>query len=313
MENILKDTIRTNEQKLEDVFFKIEHKENLDLLENNELNIFCLNIVNNKFSYKELFNLLKDNLGTYVLSRKEYQKNPERAISKAIDKLKIVQADSNDPGAGGELGELILYVFLEYYLHAPKILSKVELKTTQNQYVYNADGVHFYHFDKDDFSYYQLIIGESKIKNNYSDAIDAAFNSIVTSKLNDTNEINLINSEIFKEVFSTEEMEQLKDMIVPKVTDDFNNNVIKNKAFGIFIGFDFKIDNTIPLLKQREKVKEDLKELAKQVSQDIKSNVIKHNLSGYSFYVYFLPFNNCLKDKSEVMRQLLTQDSFKEV
>ena len=108
-------------------------------------------------------------------------------------------------------------------------------------------------------------------------------------------------------------MEQLKDKIVPKVTDDFNNNVIKNKAFGIFIGFDFKIDNTIPLLKQREKVKEDLKELAKQVSQDIKSNVIKHNLSGYSFYVYFLPFNNCLKDKSEVMRQLLTQDSFKEV
>lgn len=105
MENILKDTIRTNEQKPEDVFFKIEHKEKLDLLENNELNIFCLNIVNNKFSYKELFNLLKDNLGTYVLSRKEYQKNPERAISKAIDKLKIVQADSNDPGAGGELGD----------------------------------------------------------------------------------------------------------------------------------------------------------------------------------------------------------------
>ena len=70
MDNILKSTIRIKEQSPEDVFFEIDHKEKLDLLENNKLNIFCLNIVNNKFSYKELFNLLKDNLGTYVLSRK---------------------------------------------------------------------------------------------------------------------------------------------------------------------------------------------------------------------------------------------------
>ncbi len=313
MDNILKSTIRIKEQSPEDVFFEIDHKEKLDLLENNKLNIFCLNIVNYKFSYKELFNLLKDNLGTYVLSRKEYRKNPERAISKAIDKLKKVQPNSKDFGAGGELGELILYIFLEHYLHAPKILSKVELKTTQNQYVYNADGVHFYHFSKDDYSYYQLVIGESKIKNKYNEAINAAFESIITSKLNDSNEINLISSEIFKEVFSMEEVEQIEDMIIPKATSDFNNNVIKNKAFGIFIGFDFTIDKTIPLPKQREKVKEDLCNLAKLITESINQNIKKYNLFGYSFYIYFLPFNDCLKDKAEIMRQLLIQDAFKEV
>jgi hypothetical protein len=35
---------------------------------------------------------------------------------------------------GGELGELLLYCFLESHLKAPKILSKLELKTSTNHY-----------------------------------------------------------------------------------------------------------------------------------------------------------------------------------
>ena len=60
----------------------------------------------------------------------------------------------------GELGELLLFCFLESQLKAPKILSKLELKTTSGLYVNGADGVHFLKLEDGN---YQLIFGESKM------------------------------------------------------------------------------------------------------------------------------------------------------
>ena len=305
-------TVITKYQDPDKVFYKIDHATKLELINNNELNIFMLNILNNKFSYKELFNLLKDNLGSYALSRKQYIKNPERAISKAISKLRDIK-DNDDFGAGGELGEILLYIFLEYYLQAPKILSKVELKTNNNQYVYNADGVHFYHYKKDDSSYNQLVIGESKLKDKLKDAIDSAFDSIVSSKIKEDCDIDLVNSEIFKETFSVEEAERIKNLIIPSVTEDYETNTYKTKAFGVFVGSDYIIDSSLPLKEQRINTIEQIKNLSKKIAKYININIKKYKLEGYSFYVYFLPFNDIKTDKKNIMKQLLTNDAFKEI
>ena len=310
-ENVLKTTVRINKSP-EEVFCKLEHDKKLKLINNNELNVFFLNINNNKFSYEDLFDLLKDNLGSYVLSRNEYAKNPERAIPKAISKLREIK-NNGDLGAGGELGELILYVFLEYYLNAPKILSKVELKTTKNQYVYNADGVHFYQFEHEGYKFNQLIIGESKLKNKLKDAIDEAFNSIVKSKLNNKYDIDLINTEILKETMSIEDAEKLKQLIMPHATNDFQNKEIKEKAFAILIGSDVKINESLPKHLQREELIKDLNNTLNDIVKYINENIEEYSLQGYSFYVYFLPFNNTSKDKSKIMEQLLIEDFFKEV
>lgn len=40
----------------------------------------------------------------------------------------------------GELGELLLFCFLETHLGAPQILTKLELKTSISHYVNGADG-----------------------------------------------------------------------------------------------------------------------------------------------------------------------------
>lgn len=305
-------TVITKSQDPHKVFYKIEHGTKLELINNNELNVFMLNILNNKFSYKELFDLLKDNLGSYALSRKQYNKNPERAISKAISKLRDIK-DNDDFGAGGELGEILLYVFLEYYLQAPKILSKVELKTNNNQYVYNADGVHFYQYKDGDCTYNQLVIGESKLKDKLKDAVDSAFDSIVSSKLKEDCDIDLVNSEIFKETFSVEEAEKMKSLIIPNVTEDYETNTFKTKAFGVFIGSDYIIDSSLPLKEQRIHTMEEMKNLSKEIAKYINGNIKKHKLEGYSFYVYFLPFNNIKADKKNIMQQLLTNDAFKEI
>lgn len=312
IENLLNCTVITKHKTPESVFMKLQHDEKLNLLNNNQLNCFALDISNNKFSYVELFDLLKENLGSYVLSRKEYSENPERAISKAIDKMRKITSDK-DLGAGGELGEMLLYVFLEHYLKAPKILSKVELKTTPNQYVFNSDGVHFYQFEQDNCKYYQLVIGESKLKGNLKNAVDEAFTSIVSSKLGQQNDIDLVNSQILKETFSLESASKLKELIIPNATEDDKNNVFKSKAFGIFIGSNFKVDQNLPFKEQKDKMKLDLTKQTKHLARYINDNIKTHNLSGYSFYIYYLPFNDAMKDRKEIIKQLMTKNSYEEI
>jgi len=48
---------------------------------------------------------------------------------------------------------------LETHLNAPKILTKLEVKTAPNDYVKGADGVHLLQLNEQDF---QLILGEAK-------------------------------------------------------------------------------------------------------------------------------------------------------
>lgn len=310
-EQVLSKTVQTRKSP-ESVFVEIPHSAKLELLNKNSLTIFHLNVLNNKFSYTELFDLLKDNLGTYVLSRREYNENPLRAISKAISKLRDIE-DNGDKGAGGELGELLLYLFLEHYLGAPKLLSKVELKTTANQYVFNADGIHFFNFNEDGNTNYQVLVCESKLNSKLEKAIDAAFGSIKSSKANSQFEIQLVNAELFKETFSTQDAQIIKSMIIPNASDDNKNNIYKNHAFAIFIGSDYKIDATQDIYTQRKLVGDDLLKRADDIANIINVNIKKHNLSGYSFYVYYLPFNDVAKDRKEIMSQLLTEDYFSEV
>lgn len=116
----------------------------------------------------------------YAISRKvkkQYSNRPGSLSKKARTKFK--EYSKND----GELGELLLFCFLESQLKAPKILSKLELKTTSGLYVNGADGVHFLKLEDGN---YQLIFGESKMYVDIKKAFDNALKSLYEFK----NEIN---------------------------------------------------------------------------------------------------------------------------
>lgn len=75
---------------------------------------------------------------------------------------------SND----GEFGELLLYCLLESHLGAPKILTKMNLKTSHNDYVKGADGVHLLKLNDDE---YQIVFGESKMYKNVRSGLKKCF------------------------------------------------------------------------------------------------------------------------------------------
>ena len=99
-----------------------------------KLNLRILKIENNQFSYSALVSELSNAIISFSLSRKEFQdfekdKRYGEMNAKALSRLRDYKV--ND----GEAGEILLFCFLESHLKAPKILTKLELKTSSNDYV----------------------------------------------------------------------------------------------------------------------------------------------------------------------------------
>lgn len=242
-----------------------EHLEriSLDSHGKNELNLFMLRINVNEFDYELLVQNLLEPIITYSVSRKvkaDYSNRPHTLTKKAIERF--VDYCSNT----GELGELLLYAFLECHLNAPKILTKLELKTSTSLYVNGADGVHYLKLPNGN---YQLIFGESKTISDLTKALQAAFTSIADFKnqINKTGksksginyEKSLISDNLTKETFSDEDAAFIRSLIYPKKENEF----FVDDAFGVFVGYDMNISA-------------DDKKLANDVFRDkIKRNTIE--------------------------------------
>lgn len=82
----------------------------------------------------------------------------------------------NQLESGGEPGELILYALLEWVLKAPRLVSKMYLKTNNNMPVHGTDGIHLGYDEANDLL--TIYFGESKIYQSFSSAADAAFSSM---------------------------------------------------------------------------------------------------------------------------------------
>jgi hypothetical protein len=76
----------------------------------------------------------------------------------------------------GEGGELLLFAFIEHFLHAPIILSKMRLKTNTQMPVHGSDGVHA----RWDSAKNNLVVifGESKVYGTLPDALKSAAESV---------------------------------------------------------------------------------------------------------------------------------------
>ncbi len=273
----------------------------------NKLDLFVLNINANEFNLKRLEELLIDPMIDYSLSRsvKEQYKNKPATLTKKA-KEKFIDYVNNK----GELGELLLYCFLETHLQAPKILSKLELKTSTSLNVNGSDGVHFLKLENGN---YQLIFGESKTIVGLTDALTDAFKSIdefkreVNSKGNKKSglpyEKSLISDHLCKETFTQEEKDFISKIVYPKKENDF----VVNDAFGIFVGYEITIDEKdkkLPNEDFRKKIQEQIKKEVESKFSHISKKIDEFNLCGHSFYLYILPLTELDKNREAIMQGL---------
>lgn len=273
---------------------------------NNVINLYILKIHDKLFSYDKLYKYILDNVCQYVFNRRKNlnEKESKTLILEALDHLREINSEK-DSGAGGELGEILLYLFLEQDLQAPKLFSKVELKTSQNDYVKGADAIHFkFRTNKNGVKILQLVVGEAKIKNKIKDGIEEAFTSINTYLSNNTQDIRLLDTHLMNQLIEDDEAEILKKYLLGDDSEE------KETVFGIFIGYSIDYsginDNND---EYKQKVKEANLNQVLAYKQKIIDEIKKYNISNYEFNFYFLPFHNASNDRKVIIDQLTKKES----
>lgn len=286
------------------IFNKVDEVE-FDIVNKNFLRLFMLNTENKLFNYDEMYEYILPNITKYVFDRRknmEAENDPQKAttsILEALSHLRSVTSDK-DKGAGGELGEILLYLFLEQDMQAPKLFSKVELKTHAQDYVKGSDGIHFKFRTLDNGDkVLQLVIGEAKIKNDLNAGLEAAFKSVNTYLKNNIQDRNLLDTHLMNQIVDEQEAAILREYIlaVPRKK--------KETIFGIFIGYSIEYNGKHDTNDQYDKkvIEENIKQVLEQ--KDFIINCIrKYDVSNYEFNFYFLPFHNAKRDRKVIIESL---------
>jgi uncharacterized protein DUF1837 len=233
--------------------------------------------------HSEFFKKVKEGiLYNFVFSCSEVEKKlglksqdgAEELFEKALRKL-------SHHTAKGELGELILFTLLDVYFKAPKILSKVSLKTNPRMPVFGADAVHGQFQDGN----FKLYLGESKLYKNFNLAATKAVQSINSAKDKFKDEFDLLDSYMDFPNIEKKLESKILDLLNPFSEKDLSD-VINSPCF---IGF--SDPDLIYNAKSEIEFVENYIELAKIYVAHFFNKIEEQNISSGETALLMLPFS----------------------
>lgn len=206
---------------------------------------------------QEFVEYLYDCLIPYCLPKKKIR-DALTGVDPAVDYARIVRLHDdarslfikakNQLDTGGEPGELILYALLEWALKAPRLVSKMYLKTNNNMPVHGTDGIHLGYDDAADLL--TIYFGESKIYQSFSAAADAAFKSIADLLANAgqiSREIEILNNLSDLSSLPAPFQDKIAEYINPYSTSE--KMLKKRIVHACLLGFEYAAYNRILKLK----------------------------------------------------------------
>ncbi len=306
----MSDTLsKTSHGEFDSVFREIQQPQQVSWMTKGQLRLFRLDLRNNKFNLENLKALLFRNIGEYVFSRAKIEKfriNGD-AHMVAAQALRIINQNGSADvrGTGAELGEMLLYSFLEEKLEAPKLMSRVELSTDAKQYDSTCDGIHLLTCGTSGLPYHQIVFGTSSIIGDLQYAIHEAFQRIVEIENSEDKELHMVDNVIFDRLLNSDEVKLAKDILIPSP----NNTASYNTSYGVFLGYSVGLDPNAYTLSEfqnlvEEKMQDDISRNIAYILQCIKDN----GLGMHSFYFYILPFNDAEVEKKSVMESVMKGD-----
>lgn len=138
--------------------------------------------------------------------------------------------------AGGEGGELILFLLLEAMMKAPLLVSKMSLKTNVSMNVHGRDGIHLRYSPELDGLV--LHLGESKMHQGLAGAVDDAISSILdylSDRALRRREIDLVNGNMDLSGVPPEAERHLRELLNPYASPP----APLPRSHTCFIGFDY--------------------------------------------------------------------------
>lgn len=300
-----------NRDDFDQIFIESEGAGQLNNQNYSQVRLFYLDIENNEFSYDCLDDFLIDNIGYYVLSRTEMQNLRDRhkehsACLRAIRAMNQHGAPG-EKGTGNDLGEVMVYAFLEDVLGAPKIFTKAEI--VGGTAVSRTDGVHLLKLNDGGKDKYQLVLATSDITGNIKNAVDSVMRRLDDIVSVTGNERKMVDRAVLSSSFDVGTTSYLKSILIPSRATSGRPDI----SFGIFIGYSLGIDpsqydNDTYRSKAMEKMKQDVEDIAPYISTQLANASIasNSNITNHSFYFYFMPFDDADNDKDKIMQNLLS-------
>lgn len=285
--------------------FSAVSSEQLHISSNHDLQIYCLKFDDYDFDYHTLWRHLGNNLGLYLYSRVQTQRyiDDEEINLLVMDAINYIKEEIADGriNTDDELGEMLLYIFLEQVLKAPKLMSKMEIGNIASSITSKSSGIHLLTFDAP-VPYSEIILGTSMIENNLNDAIDAAFLEANNLKNRKKDERKFVESNIFAASFPDEMYDQLEAIILPSAP----GRKKPTTAFGMFLGYSL---NQLP--QGGISVEDYQNDVISQIKMDlqtrvpyIESKIAEYGFDGYSLYMYLLPFKDANEDKKDFIDKI---------
>ena len=265
----------------------------LQIKGNNHIKAYRYRIESNQFDYMWLRKLLNANIGRYVFNRAEIEKYIRDDIeSLGMEAAQYVRAHAT----GNELGEMLIYAFLEEVLHAPKLMSAIELSSGNR-----CAGIHFLTIPNTDVNY-ELVYGASHLHGDITQALDNAFETIENMEKTRLSGMELVNSAEFNKCIDIKTAHLIKKIIIPEDGGDSGAGT----AYGVLLGYtlDLNPEDYAPIEYTNAAIKRI--ELDIEVALDrIHTKISELKLGYKSFYIYVLPFNNADGDKKSIMNDLI--------
>lgn len=184
----------------------------------NELRSFVLDVVGNDFDYDNVQHFIRSNIGRYVFSRSQrnqYEINGDLE-SITADAIRAYKKRLEKDSSTTHFNEIMLYLFLEAVLKAPKIYSKMELQNAGGLYESTSAGIHLLMLHTGASVSSQLVFGATDTLDDLREAIDSSFAQIEKIKSKRSDEYNIVESTVMNIVPDYQTARDLEAIILPQ-------------------------------------------------------------------------------------------------
>lgn len=281
-------------------FHNVNYPSALGVSKSSKINLYTLTFKDKNFSLEELIDLLNDNLSCYTFSRLENSTTEKSAIKQFKNAIKRVKAYYSKDNLDELIDNMLVYLFLENSLGAPKIFSNLELDKTL--YPFNPrieSGIHFLNTSNDK----QLVYSIANITENLDDAVYKILNKISYIVKSGFDSVKSIDRCALKCSFDEGTIEYLIEKILPSE----NSNSLPDTSFGICIGYSIdrnellKLDSTNFKISIEDKFKNDAKGIIERLTTFILNDT---NLKLYSYYIYLIPLFDVKRTKEIILKEI---------
>lgn len=295
-DNVLSFTL--DENSFHSVFSEIDLP--CDLIDKGDVRFFCLSMNNGCFDYTGLRSYFDRIIGNYVFDRlkmNDFSRNDSELGVNAMRVFRRVEQsrieDCNpDEFTSSQMGDIILYAFLENILKAPKVMSLVEFQQKKDIEV-TSHGTHLLRLPDDKF---QLVVAVSAICKTLLEGMDRAIDEIQYIKQHINEYRRIASPGSLRGMVDSQTMGRIDYYFSLKDIRKSNN---LSNSFGVFIGFDAPED------LNDENYKDTLKEIVMGLIPSIKLKLDENDLKMFPIYIYLLPFNDAILDEQWIMERFM--------